>query len=51
MRLFVNENTVKAKASGAPPHTSLGELLALPQTPYDNNESNTQKLCLSVSFN
>jgi len=31
MRLFVNENAVKAKASEAPPRTPLGELSALSQ--------------------
>jgi len=31
--LFVNQNAIKAKVSGAPPRTLLGELLSLPQTP------------------
>jgi len=30
INVFVNENAVKAKASGAPPLTPLGELSALP---------------------
>jgi len=33
MRLFVNENAVKAKASGALPRTPLRELSALTQIP------------------
>jgi len=32
MCLFVNENAVKAKASGVPPRTRLRELSSLPQT-------------------